>query len=214
MPSPFPGMDPFLESPEFFPGVHDSLIFCLREALQAALPEPYYADTRTRVWIETANRLIERLADRVRAIPAAEATLQERKMFGGLAFMVNGHMCCGVIKEDLMARVGADAHETAIAEEHVRPMDFTGRPIKGMVYVAPAGVAVDADLRRWVTRSAEHARSRPAAPPTRRTSASDLSRPIRCLTEDGNGGRTPRGAGRTYGTPCPALRRPRRSSSS
>ncbi len=59
MPSPFPGMDPYLESPEFFPDFHDSLITYLRESLQATLPEPYFVKIRTQVWIETANRIIE-----------------------------------------------------------------------------------------------------------------------------------------------------------
>jgi hypothetical protein len=59
MPSPFPGMDPYLEHPEFFPGLHDSLLIYLREALQAQLPEAYYADIRSRVWIEYTNRVIE-----------------------------------------------------------------------------------------------------------------------------------------------------------
>ncbi len=66
MPSPFPGMDPYLESPQFFPGLHEGLIFCLREALQPNLPEPYYADIRTRVWIETSRRSIEPDVDLIR----------------------------------------------------------------------------------------------------------------------------------------------------
>jgi TfoX/Sxy family transcriptional regulator of competence genes len=83
-------------------------------------------------------------------------------MFGGLAFMVRGNMCCGVVGEELMVRVGADGHADALAAPHARPMDFTGRPMKGMVYVAREGVAADADLRGWVERGAAHARSLPA----------------------------------------------------
>lgn len=73
-------------------------------------------------------------------------------MFGGITFMVAGRMACGVIRDDLMVRVGADGHDEALAEAHTRPMDFTGKPMRGMVYVEPAGVASDDDLQRWVRR--------------------------------------------------------------
>jgi TfoX/Sxy family transcriptional regulator of competence genes len=103
----------------------------------------------------------ETLAARVRDVLALEPDVAERKMFGGLAFMLRGNMCCGIIHDDLMVRVGADAHDQAVAEPHVRPMDFTGRPMKGMVYVAPAGTAGDGELRTWVERAVAHAKSRP-----------------------------------------------------
>lgn len=92
----------------------------------------------------------ERLASRVREILAEGGDVDERNMFGGLAFMVNGHMCCGITGEDLMLRLGPDRAEEALAEEHVRPMDFTGRPMKGYVYVATPGLQTEAKLRRWV----------------------------------------------------------------
>jgi TfoX/Sxy family transcriptional regulator of competence genes len=72
-------------------------------------------------------------------------------MFGGLAFMVDGHMACGVLRDELIVRVGAES-DAALADPHARPFDFTGRPSRGMVYVAPSGVATDADLERWVAR--------------------------------------------------------------
>jgi len=96
----------------------------------------------------------EALAERVHAILHAERDdVGERKMFGGIAFMVGGHMCVGVIGTDLMARLGEDAADAALDEPHARPMDFTGRPMRNMVYVAPAGTATDAALRDWIARA-------------------------------------------------------------
>jgi hypothetical protein len=73
-------------------------------------------------------------------------------MFGGLCFMVAGAMCCGLTKSDLMVRVGPERYEEAVAQPHARPMDFTGRPLKGMVYVAPEGLRTRGSLERWVRR--------------------------------------------------------------
>jgi len=94
----------------------------------------------------------EKLADRIRALLPDKPPIDEKKMFGGLAFMTGGKMFCGIIGEDLMARVGPDANGAALAEPHVRPMDFTGRPMRGYVYVAPAGCATARSLGRWVGR--------------------------------------------------------------
>lgn len=90
----------------------------------------------------------EGLAARVREILSEGGEPDERKMFGGIAFMVKGHMCCGVLNHDLVMRLGPDRVEEALTEPHVRPMDFTGRPMKGYVYVAPAGVSTESELRR------------------------------------------------------------------
>lgn len=96
----------------------------------------------------------EQLADRIRTILHAECDdVREQKMFGGIAFMAGGHMCVGVIGEDLMARLGEDGADAALDEPHTRPMDFTGRPMKNMVYVEPAGTASDDALRAWVRRA-------------------------------------------------------------
>jgi len=94
----------------------------------------------------------EKLADRVRDVLETEAGVTERKMFGGLAFMVRGHMACGIVGDDLMLRLGAESAEEALERPHVRPMDFTGRPMTGMVYVGPEGLR-GASLRRWVAKS-------------------------------------------------------------
>ena len=76
----------------------------------------------------------------------------ERRMFGGLAFMVRGHMTVGLLGDDLLVRVGRDAYEEALARPHAREFDFTGRPSTGTVMVAPPGTAEDVDLRAWVRR--------------------------------------------------------------
>lgn len=103
----------------------------------------------------------EALGERVRAALEDEAGVTERKMFGGLAFMLHGNMCCGVIGDELMVRVGPDAWEAALALPHAREMDFTGRSMKGMVYVGTAGIASDADLDAWVGRGIAFAGSLP-----------------------------------------------------
>ena len=94
----------------------------------------------------------EKLADRVREVLGPRDDVVEKKMFGGLCFMVNGAMCCGLTQTDLMVRVGPEQYEDALAESHARPMDFTGRPLKGMIYVAPAGLRTRAALAKWVGR--------------------------------------------------------------
>jgi TfoX/Sxy family transcriptional regulator of competence genes len=100
------------------------------------------------------------LAARVRAVLPTGEPVTEQKMFGGLAFMLGGHMFCGVVKDSLMVRLGPEAADRALAEPHVRPMDFTGRPMSGMVFVEPAGLAGLA-LQSWVRDAADYARGLP-----------------------------------------------------
>jgi TfoX/Sxy family transcriptional regulator of competence genes len=95
----------------------------------------------------------EELADRVRDVLGPRERVEERKMFGGLAFMVSGHMTVGVVNDELMARVGPDGEDDALAEPHARAMDLTGRPMTGFVFVAADGVATEAGVRSWVERS-------------------------------------------------------------
>ncbi len=83
----------------------------------------------------------EGLAERIREGLAEQRDVTEKKMFGGVAFMLRGSMFVGIVKEDLMVRVGAEAHEDALREPHARTMDFTGKPMRGYVYVAPPGYA-------------------------------------------------------------------------
>lgn len=92
------------------------------------------------------------LARRVYAALADQPELTERHMFGGLAFMLRGNMCCGVLGDDLMARIGPGQYEEALALPHARAMDFTGRPMRNMVFVSAAGLEDDADLEAWVAR--------------------------------------------------------------
>ena len=94
----------------------------------------------------------ETLAQRIRSVLPAPLNFTEKKMFGGIAFMLNGNMCVGIVKEALMARVGAENHDEALTLPHARPMDFTGKPSKNMVFVDPPGIATDKDLRAWVDR--------------------------------------------------------------
>jgi TfoX/Sxy family transcriptional regulator of competence genes len=102
---------------------------------------------------EGAMAYDEALAERVREILAERIDVTERRMFGGLAFMVGGHMACGIIGSDLMVRVGKDGYDDAIRRPHTREMDFTGRPTTSMVYVDPGGTADDRALRAWVERA-------------------------------------------------------------
>ena len=95
----------------------------------------------------------EDLADRVRGTFAGRKGVAERKMFGGLTFMVSGHMCCGVTGDLLMVRVGADGFDDALAQPHARPMDFTGRPMAGFVYVEPQGTQSADHLGKWIRRA-------------------------------------------------------------
>jgi TfoX/Sxy family transcriptional regulator of competence genes len=90
------------------------------------------------------------LAKRIRKVFRGDDTCTEIRMFGGLAFLVNSHMCCGIVKDDLMLRLGKDLAVAALKQPHVRAMDFTRRPMVGMVFVAPPGFARDADLKRWI----------------------------------------------------------------
>src|SRR5258706_16395340 len=94
----------------------------------------------------------EKLAARVRKLLADRDDVVEKKMFGGLCFMVNGAMCCGLTASDFMVRVGVAQFDHALAQPYARPMDFTGRPSRGMVYVGAKGLRTDAALAAWVQR--------------------------------------------------------------
>lgn len=94
----------------------------------------------------------ELIAERVRDVLTEECVTTERRMFGGIAFMVNGHMCCGVVGNDLVVRVGPEAHRQSLSLPHSRAMDFTGRAMKGFVYVQAAGYPTKAALKKWIKR--------------------------------------------------------------
>ena len=103
----------------------------------------------------------EELAARVRDILGLRDGVSERRMFGGIAWMVDGNMACGTLGEDLMIRLAPEDAESALGEPHVGPMDFTGRPMRGFVKVSGEGVTEDADLARWVDAGAAFAASLP-----------------------------------------------------
>lgn len=95
----------------------------------------------------------EKLASRIRRVLAGKAEeVSERKMFGGICFMVRGAMCCGVLGPDLIVRVGAERYADALAQPHARVFDFTGRPSRGMIYVGPDAIRTRAALEQWVDK--------------------------------------------------------------
>ena len=104
----------------------------------------------------------ESVAVRVRASLAGRSSIDERKMFGGPAFVLSGNMCCCVTEHGLMVRVGPDAYEDALAQPHAGLMDLTGRPMRGWVLVEFEGLASDDTLSQWVEQGAEFAATLPA----------------------------------------------------
>jgi TfoX/Sxy family transcriptional regulator of competence genes len=103
----------------------------------------------------------EKLADRIRDQLASRSDVTERKMFGGIAFMVGGNMACGVLGEDLIVRLGDEDGERALAEDGVRPFDFTGKPMRNIVYVSPERTSDDDGLSEWLDAGADFAASLP-----------------------------------------------------
>jgi len=89
----------------------------------------------------------EALAERIQVALAGTTGVSEKRMFGGIAFMLHGHMFVGVVDSTLMARVGSERYDAALARSHVREMDFTGKPLRG--YVDPAGLRTARDLQAW-----------------------------------------------------------------
>ena len=102
-----------------------------------------------------------KLADRIRAALAGRKDVVEKQMFGGIAFMIRGHMSCGVIGSTLMIRIDVADQEAFLREPGARPMDFTGRPMHGFLYVDGPRIATTAALRKWVGRATAHAESKP-----------------------------------------------------
>lgn len=92
----------------------------------------------------------EGLAQRIREHLQELPNVEEKKIFGGLCFKVSRHMCCGIIENKLMARVGPDNYERLLTIEHTQKMDFTGKPMKGMIYVEPGGLNSEKELDFWI----------------------------------------------------------------
>jgi len=99
----------------------------------------------------------ENLAQKIRESIKGKRNITEKKMFGGLAFLLKGKMFCGIVKDDLMVRTGPDNYENALNKPHARPMDFTGKPMKGFVYVGPAGYKTAKALSGWISLGLDYA---------------------------------------------------------
>ncbi len=112
---------------------------------------------------DRGNRMAynEQLASRIRQILKRKRNLEEKKMFGGLTFMLNGHMCCGVEKNNLMVRVPRDRYQDLLKKPHARVMDLTGRPLKGFIFVGSDGVKMDSALKFWIDQAVQFVRSQP-----------------------------------------------------
>ena len=104
----------------------------------------------------------ETAAQRLRAELGTLPGLTEKKMFGGIAFMIGGNMACGVMRDDLIVRVGAAQYAASLAQPGARVFDFSGKPMTGWVMVAPAGYAAEDDLARWVSLGVTYTGSLPA----------------------------------------------------
>jgi len=118
----------------------------------------------------------EATAERVRKILSARRDVAEKKLMGGLTFMVKGAMCCSVSgRGGLMVRVGAEAYERALAEPHVRAMEMRGRPMTGFVRVDPDGYKTDAALRKWIARGVDFVVTLPAGGSRKKASGKKAS---------------------------------------
>lgn len=103
----------------------------------------------------------EALAERIRGELRGSRGMVEKKMFGGIAFLLNGNMCVGVHKDEMIVRLSPEETDAALKEKHTRVFDLTGRPMKGWLLVAPAGVRTASGLGRWIARSRAFAASLP-----------------------------------------------------
>jgi hypothetical protein len=103
----------------------------------------------------------EYLAERVRALVARRRGFSEKKMFGGVGFLLHGNMCVGVWKEFLILRIGPEAYEEALDDPDVKEFDITGKPMRGWVMVEPTGIEQDAKLQAWMERAVNFVRELP-----------------------------------------------------
>jgi TfoX/Sxy family transcriptional regulator of competence genes len=101
--------------------------------------------------------LAELIKDELKSIPG----LQEKTMFGGVGFLINGNMACGIHGDGLIVRLGPSGYESALAQPHTRPFDMTGKPMAGWIIVDPKGYEVERDLRHWVQQGVKFAQSLP-----------------------------------------------------
>ena len=110
----------------------------------------------------------EELAARAKEIVEELAEPREQKMFGGTAFMVNDHMCVGVMNDDLLIRLGGDAADAALQSPHVRPMEMQGKEMKNFLVVSAEGVAKEKDLRGWINKAHDFVLTLPPKKPKKK----------------------------------------------
>ena len=120
----------------------------------------------------------EKLEARIRDMLGPRTDLEAKKMFGGLCFLINGNMACGVLNDDLIAKVDPERNDVLLKKPGARPFDFSGRPMKGILYVGPAGVKSAKDLRFWIETSLEHALSKPPKAGKKKASAKKTPRKV------------------------------------
>ena len=106
----------------------------------------------------------ESLAERIRDGLARTIGIAEKKMFGGIGFLLGGNICVGVWKDSLIVRLDTDTGAIALDEPHVRPFDITGRPMRGWILVDPPGIADDGAFNDWLRRAVEFVQTLPAKP--------------------------------------------------
>ncbi len=110
----------------------------------------------------------EHLAERIRRVLAHRNDVEEKKIFGGLCFLIRGKMAAGIVKDDLMVRVVESKYQTALSKPHCREMDFTGKPLKAFLYVSPEGVDAERELEEWVGLGVEFVEQAAAKPRQRK----------------------------------------------
>ncbi|MDH5739264.1 MAG: TfoX/Sxy family protein [Nitrospira sp.] len=103
----------------------------------------------------------ERLAERIREYFKRRKGVEEKRMFGGLCFMLNGHMCCGIEKDRLMVRVASERYDALLKKPHACEMDFTGKPLKGFLFISEAGYRSAAGLTRWLDEAVMFVKAKP-----------------------------------------------------
>lgn len=105
----------------------------------------------------------EELALRIREVmyDICPKEFTEKKMFGGLAFFLQGHLCCGVMADKMIVRIGPDGYEETLTQKYVSPFDITGKSMRGWITVALSGLASKAALSRWATQSTDFVRTLP-----------------------------------------------------
>jgi TfoX/Sxy family transcriptional regulator of competence genes len=118
----------------------------------------------------------EAMAERVRRMLSGRRDLVEKKMMGGICFMVSGNMCCGVSASALMVRAGRDAYQRMLAQPHVRPLEFAGRRPTGFVLVDRGACRTDTALARWVKRGIDFVSTLPGRKPASRSAVRKVRR--------------------------------------